>query len=605
MFLLQAFGERETHMTMEPKSRFALYARVSTEAQEADGESLEAQIKQMRVWVAALGGLVVKEYRAQESAMTGSERLSLSTLFGDASKGIFDAVMVVNLDRLSRDPGRSSAIENNFRLLSLRLFEKTTESVLHTPEGKLTRQMQSVIGEFAVNRMKWAAAASRLERARKGWPHGKELPYGRTVSNPKERRSGVAVWVLDPVTYPNVQKMYDLYIERGLTFADVGRALGMNPETVRRIMIDQAGAEWVRSFKDPAIDQHVEVRTSIPPLFTASEVAKIAARAKQNQVERAGWANRKRDYPLSQILRCANPACGWSNLSGHQTYDKKTKRSTGETVTTAYPYYVHLARNRSGHDCVKSVPAEAVEDEIFSRLGQFLKNADGLVTAIRAAMVRDPVRLRELKEEQGRLASRIREDRRRLENAVAVLVEQRGTHAEVVVRKKLDSLNKSIQDSEERLIEVGTELEMLDAPDDVEARIAQLVTLLSGLNGYAPMFWTIDAKRALLAVFFGGGKSTRFDRQGRHVKSSDRGIFIKKVTDEAGHSYWTYEAKGRIGAITGALTPIVSLMESHYSEEASSTFSHEDLVNIAQVASRTEAPEDFRVTSSGDRPRSG
>lgn len=290
-------------MTSADSLRFAIYARVSTEAQEAGGESLSTQVKQMRRWVTSIGGTVAKEYQVQESAMPGQERPSLRRLFSDASMGLFDAVMVVALDRLSRDTGKNTVIETNLRTFGLRLFEKATESNLYTPEGKLTRQMQSVIGEFTVNRLKWAAAASRLERAKRGWPHGEKVPYGRRLLTATDRRASEAVWHLDPEAQTRVARMYHLYIDRGVTFAKVGAELGMNPETIRRILVEQSGSEWVRHFTDPATGQKVEVRTAIPALLDAAQQGRIRDRAKQNQLERAGWTKRSREYPLSGFVR--------------------------------------------------------------------------------------------------------------------------------------------------------------------------------------------------------------------------------------------------------------------------------------------------------------
>jgi len=117
-------------MNMTKGLRFALYARVSTENQKEEGESLDTQIKMMREWVESIGGVASKEYKVQESATAGNDRPSLREMFTDASKGLFDAVMVVALDRLSRDPSGSPYIEKNLRDFQLRLFEKTSESNL-------------------------------------------------------------------------------------------------------------------------------------------------------------------------------------------------------------------------------------------------------------------------------------------------------------------------------------------------------------------------------------------------------------------------------------------------------------------------------------------
>ena len=575
--------------------RFALYARVSTENQKEEGESLDTQIKMMREWVNSIGGVVSKEYKFAESATAGNDRPSLREMFTHASKGMFDAVMVVALDRLSRDPSGSPYIEKNLRDFQLRLFEKTSESNLRTPEGKLTRQMQSVIGEFAVNRLKWAAAASRLERAKRGWPHSGMLPYGRRVVKVKDRRNQDAQWELDPTTSLKAHEMYRLYIDEGLTFADVGRRIKMNPETVRRILIEQSGGVWVREFTDPASGEVVTVNTEIPPLFDDEQKSKLLARAKQNQLERAGWENRRRDYPLSHFIRCANPECSWSNLSGHQTYDKKTRKD-GTTETATYSYYNHLPRNRKGANCIHSIPAQEIEDEIFSRIGQFLKNSEVLLSAIRSAMIKNPEEIERLEREKTELSQLLASENKRLSNALDMVLEHRGTPTAAALEGKIQTLNNSISASSERLLEVQNTLKITVLPDDLEQRIKAAVSRLAGLHGHMPMHWPIEAKRALLRLFIGGDKSTRFDRSGKHVRSDERGIFISKVQPDDEAPYWTYQVKGAVGNFSGAITNVIETYEKYADEEISRQFSNAELHELARMSEDFTGMKDFRVS---------
>lgn len=589
-------------MQSEELLRFALYARVSTEGQEAHGESLDTQLKQMRSWVQSLGGVVVKEYRAQESAMPGADRPSLRMLFGDAKRGVFNAVMVVALDRFSRDPVQSGAIENNLRLFSLRFFEKERENDLLTPEGKLMRRMHAVIGAFTVDRTQWSAAASRLEIARRGWPHGAKRPFGRVPANPGERRTASAKWVLHDEEYALVRKMCSLYLNEGKTFAEVGKAVDMHPETVRRILVYQSGSVWEREFKDPATSQMVRVSTDIPPLLSTQEIAQVLVRAKVNQDARQAWAGRKRDYPLSKYLRCANPLCNWSNLSGHQTYDRQRDKETGEEREVAYAYYVHLSRYKQKHDCLASVPAQEIEDAVFGRIGQLLKHEDVLIEAVKAAIGKDQPNLQNLKDQRGTLESRLAGDKRRLRNAVELLTEHKGTNAESVLQEKVRALSASIDVAEKELFALEGRLGAISQPHDAVERARMLIARLRGLNGYAPVFWPIEAKRVLLAIFFGGPQSTRFDRSGTHVRSDARGIFVKKVVSPEMGVYWTYLARGQIGSVGGALTEVISIADRFDREEIGTGFSLEILVELARAVDWSGAPELFRVDPHAGRP---
>lgn len=580
--------------------RIALYARVSTEAQEEDGQSLQTQIAMMRDAAKRIGATVVREYQVQESAMPCGERPSLTRLLKEAASGCFEAVMVCKVDRLARAIEVLRHIEGKLDKFGIALFEGVEQQNLRSAEGRLNRDIQALIGEYSVNRLKWSAAASRLERAHRGWPHSGMLPFARTIIETKDRRSLDAQWGLDAQKLELVEEMYKLYIGKGLNFAQVAKQLGMQPETVRRIMMDQSGPVWARSFVDPATGQQVEVRTAIPPLYTEEQIAQLRVRAKQNQLEREGWLTRGRDYPLSQYLRCSNPNCGWSNLSGHQTRDKRSQVNNPDASPRTYAYYLHLSRKRRDEagsvdlDCVHNVPAEEIEDEVFSRLGQLLSSATQLSAAVRAAMITDPVKIAELKVEEVSLVAKQKRELRSLGNAMEILVEQRGTAAGMIAQAKINDLNESLANIASRRTEIAEALKVVELPSDFPSRFAKTMQRLVGLHGHMPMHWPNKAKKALLALFF-GSKSTRFDRASTNKRSDSRGIFVRKVVPSEGRPYYQYEAKGRIGDFSGALSRVVEVYEQAMSEDVKEQFSRDELQEFAALADSLEGFLSFRA----------
>jgi len=558
--------------------RIAVYARVSTEAQEDEGQSLVTQVTLMKEAATRLGAEVVEVYQVQESAMPGRARPSLTRLMKDAAAGSFDAVMVCKLDRLARAIDVLNHVESQLRRFGIDLYEGTEKHNLQSAEGRLTRGMQALIGEYAVNRLKWSACLSRLERAQRGWPHSGAVPWGRVVAKVKDRRNMDARWSLDTEKAVLAQAMYSSYIEEGLNLAQVGARFDMNPETVRRILLDQSGPIWERSFLDPTTGQRVLVATEIPPLLEANQISRVQDRAKQNQMERAGWSTRRREYPLSNYLRCANPECAWSNLSGHISTDKKG---------TSRPYYVHVhGKKKCG--CTTYLPAEDIEDEIFSRLGQLLAASEHLVTAIRASVMDKPEDAKRAEGELQDVRRAQKRARRTLENAMSVLIEERGREAAKVARAKVDEQEKLLSDLEKRAAELEGVLKVAALPEDFSHRIEQITKRLVGLHGHAPMFWPYKAKRALLGMFFGGLKSTRFDRAGKHQRSQERGIFVAHHKTDKGERYWTYEARGGIADLSGAVTRIVSLYEHHMGGDAKGALGREEITELARLADQLE-----------------
>src|SRR5262245_16035527 len=87
--------------------RFAALIRVSTEAQERQGESLRTQRKDNETCVEQLGGSIAGFYGGQEHGTPGWERKEFDRLLRDAAAGLFDAVIVNHIDRWGRDDKRS------------------------------------------------------------------------------------------------------------------------------------------------------------------------------------------------------------------------------------------------------------------------------------------------------------------------------------------------------------------------------------------------------------------------------------------------------------------------------------------------------------------
>ncbi len=95
---------------MEEKLRFAPLIRVSTESQEKRGHSLEVQTKTLTQAVISLGGIIPEncwEYSGQEHATTDYEREKFTNLLRDCSNDKFDAIIVYDPSRWSRDNRRS------------------------------------------------------------------------------------------------------------------------------------------------------------------------------------------------------------------------------------------------------------------------------------------------------------------------------------------------------------------------------------------------------------------------------------------------------------------------------------------------------------------
>ena len=160
------------------KLRFAPLVRVSGVAQAKRGESLLTQQDQLKEAIRILGGTAPKWYIGQESAGPESERSLLDDLMRDAEKGAFDAVMVVEPSRWSRDNVRSSHDLKTLKSRGIRFFTMTMEVDLFDPnqEGMLTYSV--VMADIQRKRQAQKSVPNRVARLRKGIPASGPPPYG-------------------------------------------------------------------------------------------------------------------------------------------------------------------------------------------------------------------------------------------------------------------------------------------------------------------------------------------------------------------------------------------------------------------------------------------
>jgi DNA invertase Pin-like site-specific DNA recombinase len=127
--------ERNNGTSSEVPIRTAIYARVSTTDK---GQDTDNQLVQLRDYCTRRGFHVVGEYIDQASGKT-SDREAFKHLFEDASRRVFDIVLVSALDRFTRE-GVLETFEHVRRLTEYGIaFESYTEQHFRTtgPAGEL------------------------------------------------------------------------------------------------------------------------------------------------------------------------------------------------------------------------------------------------------------------------------------------------------------------------------------------------------------------------------------------------------------------------------------------------------------------------------------
>ena len=137
--------------------RFALYARVSTDRQAEEGVSLDAQTARLKAWCEAGGhvaaGVFVEE--GVSGAVAPDKRPVLGPLLVDLDGGVYDGLVAVALDRVSRSTKDVLALaercrKNQWALASVREALDTSSAIgefLLTLFASLAQLERKIIGE--------------------------------------------------------------------------------------------------------------------------------------------------------------------------------------------------------------------------------------------------------------------------------------------------------------------------------------------------------------------------------------------------------------------------------------------------------------------------
>ncbi len=311
--------------------RFAPIVRVSTEKQEKQGESLETQKKQIIRYVEQLGGVIPDScwrYSGQEhaTAQFQFERAKLELLLNDASRGFFDAVIICNADRWSRDNRKSKEGLQILKDNGILFFIGSTEINLFVPEQALFLGMSTEINEFLAQQSALKSIMNKVEKAKKNIPVCGKLPSGRTY----DKKSGK--WGIDPEFKKKIEYAANQLI-RGNTLLKISQTIGMNRANLRNILFDGSGDIWTQHFRADRFKINEAIETKVPRLLTQDVIEKVKLRVQNNRT--VFHKQLKNKYILGRMIMCGH--CGGA-LGGNT----RTERNNLQ-------YYKHLPYRNCKH----------------------------------------------------------------------------------------------------------------------------------------------------------------------------------------------------------------------------------------------------------------
>ena len=202
---------------MEERKRACIYVRVSTEAQEADGYSLEEQERLCKSAIESKEWEYIRTYCDGGYSGQTMERPALQELMADVSSGKVDAVMIYKLDRLSRSQKDTLTIIEDY-LLPNRVDIVSLKETLDTstPWGRAMIGILASFNQLDRETIVMRTTMGRRAKAKSGGYTGGKTPYGYRA----ERKE----LVVDPAEAEMVREVFRLHRE-GKSYRDIAKEL--------------------------------------------------------------------------------------------------------------------------------------------------------------------------------------------------------------------------------------------------------------------------------------------------------------------------------------------------------------------------------------------
>lgn len=494
---------------MQGKLRFAPLIRVSTETQAKRGESLNTQKSQITQAVEFLGGAIPDscwQYAGQESATSDLERVLLDKLLEDSAKGIFDAIIVQDVSRWSRNNLKSEQGLEILRKNGIRFFDLTTEVDLFDPDQLIILQLKVNIHSYSALQNAKKSILNKISLLEKGTP-AFTLPYGRVYD--KETK----IIELDTEKQARIEKCCRDYLA-GKHWTTLAQELGMGVANMYTIFREKLGDEITVSIKSKKFPIEKKIKFKIPRLVSPEIEKAVKEKIRLNR--RMDLKKKSNKYLLKSLVHCME--CG-KVLMGHTVFGPKGQE---------YTYYRHPTID---NDCkgFAYAPGEALEKAVISDMFTMFGDRPRIEKAIQKANLKSGD-YGKLERDVNRLEKELGKVEQGIQRVVKAIVA--GTISEVDSKREMDDLKDRREILTIELENAKTTMNDIPSPEEISSLALQVEKSFLTTDAHLEEM-SQDEKRLLLESLFMHRKAYREDSVG---------VFVEKGKSAG----WYYEIRGTI-----------------------------------------------------------
>lgn len=305
-----------------------VYARYSSHKQGE--QSIEGQLAEAKRYALEHGLTIIHEYIDRAQTGRNDNREQFQCMLADASKHMFDALIVWKTDRIGRNKEEIALNKYHLKKNGIKIFY-IAEMIPDTPEGIILESVIEGMAAYYSEQLSQNIRRGQRRSAAKAQSTGGNRPLGY-ITGPDKR------FQIDPENAPTVQKVFELY-SKGWTMAEIvdflnvqgKRTLRGRPFTHNslRTMLKNEKYIGVYTYKD-----EIRIENAIPPIIDKETFGKVQEMLKYNKRAPAHkWSTV--DYLLTDKLFCGKCGAMMVGVSG-----------TGRSGVKHHYYYCTARRKK-------------------------------------------------------------------------------------------------------------------------------------------------------------------------------------------------------------------------------------------------------------------
>ncbi|HEY8557540.1 MAG TPA: recombinase family protein, partial [Actinomycetes bacterium] len=387
--------------------RVAIYARVSTEAQEARG-TIGSQLAVLRSRVAAEGDELVAEFCDDGYSGARLDRPGLDGLRDAAEAGLLDGVWCLSPDRLARVYAYQVIVLDELARLGVAVRFADAPALDDDPQARLLTQVQGVIAEYERAKIAERYRRGKLWRSRSGEVISWKPPYGyRRI--PRSAAGPAHLAVFEPEAAV-VRRIFDDYVAGGHSMRELTRRLNADQvasptgkpvwgvSTVGRLLRNEAYVGRVyynrtelvpaakpgrRPTRQRPRDRNEWVQIAVPAIVP-DDAFEAAQRVSRDNTQ---WSPRRAEpgqWLLRGLLKCGT--CG----VGVNCHKMRGRNGTWHRYYYCRNHDPLRAGGEQRRCPERNIRSDALDGFVFDQVRQALLRPQVLLAGERAVTVRAP-----------------------------------------------------------------------------------------------------------------------------------------------------------------------------------------------------------------------